>query len=283
MIFFYVNYKLLIPILWTRANWLYIVGLLAFLSISQLLYVISPAEEWLLGGTNIRTKLSFLINFTLFIIMSWMYWYFKEYQYKRRKLLVVENERLKLELSSLRTQVSPHFLFNALNNIYSLVQSNNENSLLYIEKTSNVLRFINDNVDKEAIPVEEEVNFLSDYITIQKLKLVSKNDRIKFNYEKRNSSFEIMPLILFNYIENAFKHGNLSYSKDGFIDIEIIVLDHKLTLKILNSYVHKEIEIREGTGNKNMLKQLDLIYPNKYKLETNQLEGTYSLKLTIIK
>ncbi len=179
-------------------------------------------------------------------------------------------EKLEAELNFLKSQINPHFLFNTLNNIYSLARKKSDKTPEVVVKLSKLLRFVLYENKNQYIYVEKELEFLKNYVELHKIRY---DDRLKIVFKNqiddRNS--KIKPLLLMPFVENAFKHGVYHSTGRSYIYIELIVLKNKLTFKVENSFDPdcQNIEEEDGIGLKNLKRQLELMYP-KYHLETKK-------------
>ncbi len=203
--------------------------------------------------------------------------YFK----KTEHFLAIENEKKELELKQLKQQLSPHFLFNALNNIYSYSLEHNNHSSELLLKLSELIRFIVANSAKQEITIKEEVDFIDNYITFEKERL---GQRCVVNYHKNisNQNIKIAPFILFVFIENAFKHGTTAINR-SVIDISIDATEQNIHLVICNPVHSVKNTGSTNIGLANTRRRLELLYPGNYILhiieENKQYKTDFLLKL----
>jgi len=200
---------------------------------------------------------------------------------EREQLLV--KEKLKTELSFLKSQINPHFLFNTLNNIYSLARKKSDKTPEVVLKLSKLLRFVMYETKHQSIPVEKELEFLKDYIELHKIRFDDSLNVI-FNYKIDNTNSPIMPHILTPFVENAFKHGASQSTNASFIDIELNIVKNILNYKVQNSF---ETNISENPkedknciGLENLNRQLELTY-QKFELHTNKEYQKFTAQLTL--
>ncbi|MBN1115856.1 MAG: sensor histidine kinase [Bacteroidales bacterium] len=207
--------------------------------------------------------------------------FFEEWQENEKRKSEMESEKLATELTYLKHQINPHFLFNSLNSIYSLSMSKSENTADAIIKLSSILRYILYRPGNIKVFLTEELKILVDYIDLQKLRLT---DKVDLNYKIVGDSgnYEIEPFILIPLIENAFKYGADNVN-DTFIDILISINENVLTLLVRNTNLSKSIKKEEssGIGIQNIIRRLDLIYPNAYKLKLDDMDDVFVVKLEI--
>lgn len=197
--------------------------------------------------------------------------YFFTNRYKRiQQTLNETHNRL------LRQQFHPHFLFNALNSVYSMSLNNNPNTPDTILKLSGMMRYLTDEINIKQIPVDREIKFLREYIAIEKIRF-GEDANIKLEIIGSTSTTFIEPLILVPLVENAFKHGFYTNNKLAFVHILIKITSGELILKVKNRIIpskHNQQNTREGKGLENLKKRLNLSYPNSSKLlfseENNQ-------------
>lgn len=185
------------------------------------------------------------------------------------KLLIsYEQERrnaAEAELSWLKNQLNPHFLFNTLNNISSLTQIDADKAQESICELSDLLRYALYDSEKEYVPIEGEIDFMNNYIRLMQLRC---NDltTVECNMQKPDKPVEIAPLLFISLIENAFKHG-VNARKESFVRIDMHIEGHDLVFRSENSLFDKQTSdhIGSGIGLENMKKRLSLIYPGRYE------------------
>ncbi|HON54337.1 MAG TPA: histidine kinase [Bacteroidales bacterium] len=206
-------------------------------------------------------------------------WYRKERQQQE-----LEREKSATELKNLKNQLNPHFLFNTLNNIYSLTATNQQEAQYAILSLSKLLRYVLYDNDSAFIPLSKEISFIQSYIELMSLRL---SDKVKITVSlpeiQEGKEIMIAPLLFITLIENAFKHG-VSPGEESVIDISIKMdNENKLICKIINTCFQKnEVSVNSpGIGLENLKKRLALIYPGKYSLMTNKDEKYY-ISLLII-
>ncbi len=198
-----------------------------------------------------------------------------------RKRKEIENEKLTTELNLLKSQINPHFFFNTLNNIYSLAIRKSENTPEAIVKLSQLMRYIIYDTDKDKVPLDKEIDYLRNYIELEKLRL-QQNVRVQFEIEGNISDKLIEPLLLLPFVENAFKHG-VHQTKPCCIIIRII-LNRGLTLYVENPvqvYEDNKHSSNQGFGWQNAEKRLQLLYGKNYKLETDINNDVFKVVLTL--
>lgn len=194
----------------------------------------------------------------------------------------LENQTLQAELSFLKMQVNPHFLFNALNNIYSLaIIEDSKRTGVSILKLSELMRYmLYEKEDSESkVSLDKEIQHINSYIDLVKLRHLD-DIHINFSIEGDINGKRIAPLLLFPLIENAFKHGVLT-EKDKPVNIDLKITDHQLNFSITNFNNSYQKDDVGGIGLQNVKKRLDLIYGEKYKLDINKTDNRFNVNLLL--
>ncbi len=195
----------------------------------------------------------------------------------QKRIAVLEKDKKEAELDALKGQVNPHFLFNTLNNLYSLAQQQSESTPGMILKLSDLMRYVLYETTSDFVALKDEVSFIENYINLQKLRTKDPN-AVKFSFPDHLDQLKIAPLILIHFVENCFKHGLKGDTENAFVEIDLKVKDGELDFISKNNVgVVDDIE-KNTTGGKgltNARKRLDLIYGNKYHLEMGPLENKF--------
>jgi sensor histidine kinase YesM len=196
---------------------------------------------------------------------------------KQKKIL--ENERLNAELNFLKLQINPHFLFNTLNSIYSQAHFRSEQTEHSILKFSRIMRYVLYDSAADKIPLTQDLEYISNYIDLQKLRL-SKNITIPYDVTGPVNGLSIAPLLLITFIENAFKHG-ISYTAPSEIKIAIAVTGNELSLTVGNAITRSSRETAGGVGLINARRRLDVLYPGRHLLDVVENDHLYIVNLKI--
>ncbi len=195
-------------------------------------------------------------------------------------------EKVKAELSFLKSQINPHFLFNSLNSIYSLSMKKSELTNDAILLLSNMMRYMLYESNGSKVSLKKEINYIENFIALQRLRIAKKDCiSIRFNCNGDPNGHLIEPLLFIPFVENAFKHG-ISYKETSIVDIKLSILHDKLIFEIINSRPKKhEVNLDStkfsGIGLNNIGQRLDLLYPDKYKLIFNDSSELFSTKLEL--
>ena len=204
--------------------------------------------------------------------------WFKNERTKRE----MENQKISAELLNLKSQINPHFLFNSLNSIYSLANKNSDKRTAQtILKLSDMMRYMMYESADNIVALEKEIEYLKNYIELQQIRL-KETIPVTFNVSGKIGNKMIAPLLLIPFVENAFKHG-ISYLHESFISIELNFEENHLNFKTTNSISTDLVEKEKssGIGLENVRKRLDLLYPQKHKLQTFKSENSFTVKLQI--
>ncbi len=190
-------------------------------------------------------------------------------------------EKLQSELKFLRAQTNPHFLFNTLNNLYVLARKKSDHTADAIMMLSKIMRFVLYDCRSPFIPVEDESKVIRDYIELEKLRY---NKRLQVEYQEHIAppGGSVAPLLLLPFVENCFKHGAGGTTGDVKIWINLQLQNNVLEFEVKNTVEDLEVKSNpQGIGLKNVRRQLDLIYPDRYELFTGRQNGIYVVQLKV--
>jgi two-component system, LytTR family, sensor kinase len=282
MIIFYVNALFLYPKLLNRAYWwLYIssVILLIFFSVRVKFYMV----VWWFPDALQDVRSHVLFPSVLVFIVS--VFYSITVDKIRAEKLQKENEAMQLgmELKFLRSQISPHFLFNILTNLVSLARKKSDQLETSLLMLSGLMRYMLYNADKK-ISVQQEVEYLESYIALQKLRF-GRDVKIVFDFalshEEKNYSIE--PMLLIPFVENAFKHGT-DYVDQPLIDVNLTVREGVLIFQVKNKFdsqTNTSKDESSGIGLSNVRSRLTLLYPGRHDLIICTDKHLFSINLTL--
>lgn len=217
----------------------------------------------------------FLFLYFIIVIVTVLHWLFVNI----RLIINLKNEKKKTELLHLQSQVNPHFFFNMLNNLYGLIDTDNDKAKKLVLKLSDMMRYSIYEGQKEWVSLAEEIDFIKNYIELHKMRY-HKEVRIDFDIEVENSELKLMPLLFIILLENAFKHGVEVIRKNAFIDLNMKATQHKIVLEIANNYNPERVK-QQGIGLENLKRRLALVYPNKHSLSHTTNGNIYTTKLTL--
>lgn len=188
----------------------------------------------------------------------------------------LQNEKLNAELLYLKTQINPHFLFNAINNIYSMVYMKNEQAPENILKLSEMLRYVLVDCQADLIPLHKEIKNIENYVDFQSITIGSKNN-ITLETEIENPDYMIAPMLMQPIVENCFKYSRLNSNPDGFVKIKITQSGDDLYFEASNSIsVVNVVDVKKtGIGIENVNRRLELYYNNDYVFDYGRKDNVY--------
>lgn len=243
------------------------------ISIPLLIYSVkvTSGTDGFLPNT-VRIMLSLEIGYLIFS------WFFEKW----KTIKTLKNEKSKAELSLLKEQINPHFFFNTLNNLYSLIKKDADAAQDYVLKLSDLMRFTIYDSNKENVTLEEEINYLTNFIDLQTSRYHKEID-INFVKNIENQKTKIAPLLFIILLENAFKHGVEKLTENTFVKIELKENNETICFSVVNNFDKNEYSKNKGIGLKNLKERLELVYPKKYKLADRIENNTYVATLIIDK
>lgn len=247
------------------------------LSVDYLVSLIINSKEKIRLANGLIGKIfvdTFIIGVALFVslVENW----FLSQQFEQE----AEREKLESELKMLKFQVNPHFLFNTLNNIHTLVYKKSNKAPEAVLKLSSLMRYMLYETEGDRVSLKRELEYLHNFVELQKLRLTD-NQRVSMKIEGNPDGYEIAPLLLIPFIENAFKHGTCT-SKSATIEISFHISNGELIFNCTNDLQpNSESKSGSGIGLANVKKRLDLIYSGRYRLNIDTNNEKYSLTLSL--
>lgn len=283
LLFFYINTFIITPVLLKAKQpikylLLVVLLLLLFIKGTQLLSNLFHYNFGPFPGT-----ISLSILFLLLFILSFAYSYIRSRLIAKVQLFNLKLRAKDSELQLLKSQVNPHFLFNTLNTLYATaLEENATKTAESTAKLANLLRYMQNDITKDFIPLENEIKYLKDYIAIQKLRCEIK-PQVETTFENCEGK-TVSPGLLIPFVENAFKYG-IDPSKPSKLKVAVICDGGKINFECVNSYddnfktYYKEQGF--GLGIKNAKQRLDLVYPKNYTLDISKANHIFTVKLDI--
>jgi len=195
------------------------------------------------------------------------------------------NEQIQLQLTSLRSQINPHFLFNSLNVIYALALDKRESTTEAIVQLSNVLRYIIYDSNGEQVPLKEEISLLKNYISFQKFRN-RQAEQVQFECQVEDEEYPVFPMLLMPLVENSFKHGAPVPEGEFFLRMRLEQHENTLVFSIENRYLESYgngTSPHSGVGLSNVRKNLELVYPNAHHFEVRKKDGTFEVVLKLFR
>lgn len=298
MMVFYLNLLIFLPKLFEKGKYLYyaIVVIVVILSVHYLITFTNdllPRPDFSgLRGDGERSRTSGLrpflwlifgsvVNSILMLFCSMIVWISTENRKRKQREASLINEKLQSEMLFLKTQINPHFLFNALNNIYSLSYNKSPQAPKMIMKLSEMLRHVVYDTSEKKLELGKELSYIQHFIDFQKLK-IGKEIKVDLIFEKVNKQLLIEPMLLIPFIENAFKHSSIESKPDSSIRIRIETEQEVLTMEVINNLGTGNSDNGEkGVGIENVKRRLKLAYPEKYELTQEKREDKYYVYLKL--
>jgi two-component system LytT family sensor kinase len=257
---------------------LYSFGLSAWRLLGIRLHIFTDLATNTSSGERVSQVFGFSVGSIFFFgIIRHIYKYIKLKQATQQLRI----EKQQAELNYLKSQTNPHFLFNTLNNIYSLSRDKSDLAPESILRLSKILRFMLYEAGGEYIAVEQELKIISDYIALEQLRY-DESLRINFNHDIEDMKQALPPLLLMPLVENAFKHGVSETRDQPFVDIHLAVNKRQLTFVVKNSTGESpgEGKGKDNIGHSNLRRQLELLYTD-YNLTIEQGDFVFTAVLKI--
>lgn len=247
---------------------------------------IDPSEAADFEGESyysiILTDMLIILPISIAMAFSWAFYMFEKNKENEVAISELTTLNKESELNELKKQLNPHFLFNALSNIYSIAYLKDESTPDKIMQLSKMLRYVIYETDVEYIELSREIEYLLHYIDFQKFK-IKKEQQIHFDYKDADDELEIAPLILLPFIENAFKHSQISSEPDALVNIQLKTTGKQIFFSVentLSKQAQPEILNNPGIGLENIKKRLELIYKSEAELTISK-NSTFKAELKI--
>ncbi len=285
---FYLNLLVLIPYLFVKKRYV-LYGFSSLVLIVVFITIRIAMREFLYGLPSsaelhdrpyqsefmIVTSFLFIFGLSIFVKLARNHFDAAE---RNREIL---RQRDEAEFRMLKAQVNPHFLFNTLNNLYTLAYTRSEKTAEAILSLSEIMRYLIYEAGAIQVPVEKEIRFLTNYIELEKLRIEDPS-KVSVYIENSSENMMISPLIFIAYVENAFKHSGIDVDPEGFIQIFLAFRTGKILFTCENSIPITDVQHKDGgTGLLNAKSRLELIYPGKSELVIKKSNLVYHVTLTI--
>ncbi|TLP79163.1 sensor histidine kinase [Maribacter sp. ACAM166] len=236
-------------------------------------------------GMERRPPSKFFINLLLITIAYIIATFVETFLFAQRKeeeIIINKNESLQTELKLLKSQINPHFLFNALNNIYALSAIDSGKTQQSISYLSDMLRYVLYECEQEIVPLHKEMDYIGNYIKLFSLKS-SKAYPITTSFVVGNENIQIVPMLLIPFLENALKHSNIEKITDTFIRLKINANNNSIDFEIENSKPNTPLvtDAVGGIGIDNVKKRLAILYPKRHQLVIDETSKTFKVNLKL--
>jgi two-component system, LytTR family, sensor kinase len=253
-------------------------GLYAWRLLGTTLHFYTPFRTFASGEEGATDQMEYSMMSVFFFGLARHVYNYTRLKQAARQLRI---EKQQAELNYLKSQTNPHFLFNTLNNIYSLSRAKSDLAPESIMRLSKILRYMLYEAGGEYIAIEQELKILGDYIALEQLRY-DDSLRVNFNYNVEDTKQAIPPLLLMPLVENAFKHGVSETRSRPFVDIHLSVNQRKLKFVVKNSAENEgqPTRVKENIGLPNLRRQLELLY-KEYSLSLQPGESQFTAVLQI--
>lgn len=280
--FFYVNMYILIPRVLARKNWTFYAGSIVLCFIAVLLFDQLIGRVLVNDGFRPGRPIHFgSINFLLVFGLSTALRLTSDRIQFERDREQRENENLKSELSLLRSQVSPHFMFNVLNSLASLARKKSDKLEPVIIQLSQLMRYMLYDAGEKRMTINREIEYLRNYIDLQELRF-GNDIHVTFTTDVRRGDVAIESMLLIPFVENAFKHGT-GLVTDPTIDIQLTTDDRSVNFVVKNKYsdIEQTRDVSSGIGIQNVRRRLDLLYKHMHELNLRKQDGWFVVELNL--
>ena len=285
MLLFYLCYFWLIDRLWFKKQYIF------FILVVGLIFCVSYSKYELFSYFDLHKGKRHMPPFHAFVYFDFLsnllpvvFAMAIRYAQRNFSLEIAQKEaqaqKLQADLTQLRYQLQPHFFFNALNNIYSLIEFDPQKAQQSVHSLSKLMRHFMQNSDQKQISLAEEVDFLQQYISLMQLRLTDKTT-VQVDFPRQVPQLTIAPLLFISLVENAFKHG-VSATSTTTLSFSLRVEGNTIIFRSENTKIPTQESLySSGIGIDNLKKRLTLLYPERHQYTIEEKEGKYIAQLTI--
>ncbi len=298
VILFYLNTQFLLPRFIDKGQYL-LYFLLIVIILWLIFYITSISNEWFSIREFISWKrgqrpaiiprmffgrgvyLSLGSSMAILFISS-TYWINQQSRIRKQEEFTLKNQTLEAEMKFLKSQTNPHFLFNALNNIYALSYTGSVKAPEMIMKLSDMLRYVLYESNEQKVHLSNEIEYIRNYIDFQILKIEG-TPKIEMDFNIEDATIQVQPMLFIPFVENSFKHSKIENINTGWIKIQLKATNKEIDFKVENSIPIQHFSKDEtgGIGLTNIKKRLSLLYPNDHILIIKNEKGIFSINLII--
>ncbi len=273
---FYISYSLFPKFDKGKSKFIWIGLILVFQFVYPAITTFYLHDIDIIGYSNYSNS---LMSYFFFAIVGGLFRVFFDWIEQSEIRDNIEKQSLKSELALLKYQINPHFLFNSLNNIDSLIQEDSQNASLALNRLSELMRYMMHDPEHDKVPLSKEVEYIRNYVSLQKLRIKNVQN-IDFEVLGDIENISIAPMIFISFVENAFKHSSLRSEKTK-ISIRFSVLNSLVEFYCTNNLSTEMIKKDEASGiGLNLIKKrLELIYPKNYQLDIDESDKNFSVSL----
>lgn len=248
------------------------------IEIHQVSFVSSPVTKDWTWTTILEDTPVFAIGLGMWLAVYTMAWYMQDHARQRKLAKEALHKQTETELSLLRSQVNPHFLFNTLNNIYGLSLQKSDRTPESILKLSSIMRYLLYEADVELMSFEKEKEVMQAYIDMELLRLPAEGN-YQFTIEA-DKSYLVPPLLWLPVLENVFKHGTRMITDDYYLRYAFIIKDNIVSITSENKFKEQQ-QGSGGLGLSNLQKRLEILFPGQYAIKSHKEGDKYSIEVKL--
>ena len=292
---FYLNLNFLLPkLLEKKRFWSYFTAVISVIGTSYFFYTglhfLLDIQSSTITKPNIDTEEQLhrmhtgmtIVSSLSILFISTIYKSMRDSRKQENQQIELKNKQLESEMKFLKSQINPHFLFNALNNIYTLSELQSSKTSSIVLKLSEMMRYMLYESNTDYVSIEKELHYIENYITMHQLKEDEKM-KIVFDHSKADTARQIAPLLLLPFFENSFKHGNLENLDEGKLNAYLETTEDTIFFSIENTkpkskYTKDDVG---GVGLVNVKRRLELMYPKRHDLKITSEANLFKIELTI--
>lgn len=287
-----INFYVLIPRFLKHEKYLiyfaaFIINLLVFALLSC--WLLQPVLDTMFPNyffMSYVSKPNIFLVFSIFIVATTLFKLAEDWFYfntNENKILRLKNLQIETQLSALRAQINPHFLFNSLNVIYALALKKKKGTTKAIVQLSDILRYVIYDSDNERVTLKDEIELLKNYIAFQNHRVATPNTT-DLEVDVEDSKFKIYPMLLLPLLENSYKHGIIAGETQIPIQIELFQNKNQFRFTITNANINTKNSLDDkhsGVGLENLRNNLNLVYPKQHQLRVEETKEQFKVTLTI--
>ncbi|WP_339755552.1 sensor histidine kinase [uncultured Winogradskyella sp.] len=287
-----INFYVLIPKFLKQEKYLiyfaaFIINLLVFALLSS--WLLQPILDTLFPDyffVSYLSKPNILLVFSIFLVATTLFKLAEDWFYfntNENKILRLKNLQIETQLSALRAQINPHFLFNSLNVIYALALDKKEGTTKAIVQLSDILRYVIYDSDTERVTLKNEIELLKNYIPFQNHRVETPN-ATNLEVDVKDLQFKIYPMLLLPLLENSYKHGIIAGETKTPIHIKLFQNENQFKFTITNANLNTKNNLDDkhsGVGIENLRNNLNLVYPSKHQFTVEETKDIFKVKLII--
>ncbi|WP_428661164.1 sensor histidine kinase [Runella sp.] len=283
VLLFYANSEVFLPKIFKKQG----LGIYLLILLTSFIVILTITYFFRYGlmGFAPRTWFTYSTFYSLISVIgiSTCFQLLSDYQREHRLQNEQEKVRLQSELSFLRSQISPHFMFNLMNSLAALARKKSDMLEPMIVKMSDLLRYMLYDSDDAKIPLDKEINYLKSYVDLQQMRFGNKV-KVEMDFNTPVNGLALEPMLLIPFVENAFKHGT-GFIREPYIQIALATDRHKLRFRVQNRFNSDFVESKDGSsgiGLANVRRRLELLYPEQHTFKISKEKDIFITEVEII-